>query len=323
MKKHNFPTGLIGPDKPDFRDIPLSSVVPLKVDYPEVIDFDDYTIISHQNWGSCVSHSASGTAESQESYTDYKEQVDLASKFVYIKMKELSGYWNMQGDWMRNGLKALEKFGAPFETDFPDERMDNWEEYVHTPIPEDVAEKAITHKIKGYARVGKRLEDFMSGLWTSKNPIATGMMWYDSYRNIGADGHLPPADGKEIGGHAVRATKIDRKEEKVWFANSWGKYFGNNGYFYIPFNEFDKHNLWDCWVIYPLDNSIAKGMLKIIGDKKTNRQYLKGNDNKLRWIFNETILNELHNLGITNKNEVEWVDDISQYEIGRPIASIA
>jgi len=318
-----FVPGVIAPDPRDYRDILLSSVVPLRADYPEVIDCSKYTIISHQYYGTCTSHGSSGVAESQESYTDYQKQVDLASKFVYIKTKEISGLWNTQGDYLRNALKALEKFGAPFESDFPDKPMGNWAEYVKTPIPESVEEKARTHKIKGYARVGKTLDDFMSGMWTTKSPVATGMMWYESYRNIKVDGKLPLPDGKEIGGHAVRADKIDFKEEKVWFPNSWGTSWGNKGYFYIPFKEFNQHNIWDCWVVYPLDNSIAKSMKKIIGDKRDKKQYLVGDDKKLRWIFNETILDELHNAGIINKSEVEWVDNLDGYEIGRPWASIA
>jgi len=271
--------GLLAPDPVDERDIKLEAVTPLKMDYPEIINFDEHTIISHQHYGTCTSHSSTGSDESQES-KEYKTKTKLANKFVYLKTKELSGLYNDEGDYLRNGIKSLEKFGVPLESDFPDIRMTNWNEYVHTFIPKEVEEKALIHKIKGYARIGRRLEDFMSGMWTAQSQVPTGMVWYKSYK-VGKDGYLPPADGKQIGGHAIRASIINFKEEKIWFPNSWSKNWGNNGYFYIPFNEWNKHNIWDCWVIYSLPNdwqNKIKSMHQRYIDKKTNEQYFRHDD---------------------------------------------
>ena len=269
--------GLIGKDLPDERDVLLSSVVPLKTDYPAIIDFDRHTIISRQNWGSCTSHSATGTAEHQES-EEYQKKTNLASKFVYIKTKVISGLYNIEGDYLRNAMKALERYGVPFEEDFPDLGLGNWNDYVHTPISPEIEEKALTHKTKGYASIGYGIEDFMSGMWTSKSPVSTGMMWYESYGKIKNDGYLPPADGKEKGGHAIRVVKIDQKEQKVWFANSWGTIWGNNGYYYIPFNEWSLHKIWSCWVVHPLPND-WRDKVKNMHQRfiKNDEQYFKHN----------------------------------------------
>lgn len=301
--------GLLAPDPKDERDILLKNVVSLKTDYPEIIDVDKYTIISHQHYGSCTSHSSSGSDENQESQ-EYGKQVNLASKFVYLKTKQISGLWNNEGDYLRNGIKSLEKFGVPFEKDFPDERMSNWNEYVHTLIPKEIEEKALVHKIKGYARVGNRLEDFMSGMWTTKSPVPTGMMWYESYK-VGKDGYLPPANGKEVGGHAIRASIINFKEEKVWFPNSWSKNWGCNGYFYIPFKEWDKHKIWDCWSIYPLDNNSVKSMYKLIKLKNTKNVYAVKNNIK-HLIINKYCFEQ----GVKDNQWKDWdkIDPIEQEE---------
>lgn len=272
--------GLLGPDPIDRRDAKLESVTPLKIDYPEVIDFDKYTIISKQYYGTCTSHSASGADESQEG-KEYKGKTKLANKFVYLKTKQISSLYNDEGDYLRNGLKALEKFGVPLNTEFPDEKMSNWNEYVHTKIPSNIEESAMKHKIDGYVRIGKKLEDFMSGMWTAQSQVPTGMMWYESYRNVNKDGYLPPASGKQVGGHAIRASIIDFKEEKVWFPNSWGNRWGRNGYFYIPFKEWSKHEIWDCWVIYPLSNDWKdkiKNMYKRYIDSEQVQFIVKDND---------------------------------------------
>lgn len=62
--------------------------------------------------------------------------------------------------------------------------------------------------------------------------------------------------------------------------------------------------------------------MKIIGDNKSKRQFLLGEDNVIRWIFNATLLEQLHSAGIVNKNEVEWTDDISQFIMGNTWAVI-
>lgn len=256
--------GLLGPDPEDTRDIALETAVPyMKEDYPEIMDFDTWTIISRQFYGTCTSHAASGTDEHQESEEERK-QINLASKFTYITTKLISGRYDMEGDYLRNAMKSLEKYGVPLEKDFPDLPNKNWTEYVRTKIATDVFEKARIRKIKGYATVGRSLNDVFRGMWTTKSPVATGMEWFKGYRGIQPNGYLPPASGDSVGGHAIRIVKADFKEEKVWFANSWGTNWGNKGYFYIPFSEWDKHNRWNHWVISPLDNSSVKSMYKLI-----------------------------------------------------------
>lgn len=59
-------------------------------------------------------------------------------------------------------------------------------------------------------------------------------------------------------------------------------------------------------------------LLKIVGDKGSGRQYLQGTDGKLRWIFNEQMLNSLSESGIINKFEVTWVDSLDGYDIDSP-----
>jgi len=48
------------------------------------------------------------------------------------------------------------------------------------------------------------------------------------------------ADGeKEIWGHAVLCLGFDRPKRRFLILNSWGKKFGRNGYFYMPYRMFE------------------------------------------------------------------------------------
>lgn len=94
-------------------------------------------------------------------------------------------------------------------------------------------------------------------------------------------------------------------------------------YFLNPDNTIKDYNngfqgAVDPWPYFINENN----MLKIIGDKRNGRQYVVGIDDKLRWIFNETILNELYEAGIVNKFEVDWRDNIDNLVVGDIIAVI-
>jgi murein DD-endopeptidase MepM/ murein hydrolase activator NlpD len=62
-------------------------------------------------------------------------------------------------------------------------------------------------------------------------------------------------------------------------------------------------------------------ILKIIGDNKTKKQYLLGNDGFYTWIYDENLLNWIHNSGIADKTQVSW-QDVDPTKIKETIALI-
>ena len=112
--------------------------------------------------------------------------------------------------------------------------------------------------------------------------------------------------------HAMYASAFFLKDGKraFRFVNSYGE--GSDRIY----QEGDNKELYDITFLIDLPNPPNKiTMLKVIGDNKTKKQYLKGSDGKLRWIFNETLLNELHNAGVVDKFETEWKYDLENYEV--------
>ena len=63
-------------------------------------------------------------------------------------------------------------------------------------------------------------------------------------------------------------------------------------------------------------------ILSIVGDRGSGKQYVKGTDNKLRWIFNVALLEDLNSAGVLDKNSVSWQDNIDGLEISDPWAII-
>jgi len=258
--------GCLGPDPKDVRDRPLTAIQPEIVQLPEEFDLrPKMTSVEKQNWGSCVANATDGVKEFLDKQ-EYNKEIKLSQKFIYINMKKISGLYNIQGDYIRNGLKSVCQYGACLETTFPDVKRTTWDEYAHEEPSAEAYEEAKKYKGKTYWSVGATLNDFRQAMFQQKAPVVFGMMWDKAYRNIQSGGKLPISSGVATGGHAVVA--VGWTKDKLWVKNSWSPLWGNNGYYYIPFNEFTKHTIWSCWIL-----------LDVIGSEETTgwcaEKYLK------------------------------------------------
>ena len=61
---------------------------------------------------------------------------------------------------------------------------------------------------------------------------------------------MPSKNEKMLGGHAVLAVGYDDSKQVFIVRNSWGKEWGDNGYFYMPYAFItDKNMCSDFWSI--------------------------------------------------------------------------
>lgn len=70
--------------------------------------------------------------------------------------------------------------------------------------------------------------------------VVAGIRCFESFRTA-PNGviPLPQTDEKELGNHAITIIGYSLPEECFYFANSWGKEWGNNGQGKLPFSYFD------------------------------------------------------------------------------------
>jgi len=277
--QNNYPLGgLLGPDEKDERDLLATQFLPQKEveELPKSFNLmSQMTAIQIQFYGSCTSHSIDGIAE----YLEKKEtgqETKLANRFIYHNTKVISGLWNDEGDYLKNGVKSYVEYGVPLESDFPDTQDVPWSTYVSKKPSQEVYDKALKYKAEGYLKVDPNLQAFRNSLYQNKTPVALGMNWYKSYKPD-KTGRLPLPEGNAEG-HAISYVGWE-EDNKDWFRNSWGTSWGNNGYFYIPTNEFTSHSFWNGWILYDLpndwQNKVKSMHQRYIKDKE---QYFKHNN---------------------------------------------
>ena len=58
-----------------------------------------------------------------------------------------------------------------------------------------------------------------------------------------------------LGGHAVLLVGYNKQQSRYIARNSWGPYWGDKGYFYMPFEVIqNKFMSADFWIIKQVDN---------------------------------------------------------------------
>lgn len=201
-------------------------------------------VVDQGDLGSCTANAiASGLKE----YFNLKTGgalIRLSRLFLYYFERELEGtVGEDSGAELRDGMKVLQKTGVCPEVFWP---------YVIQIFDRQPNQKAVKraapYKINAYRRI-KDLAELKAAL-AEDRPVVFGFEVYESFEadEVARTGILPMPDESEqlLGGHAVLAVGYDDQKGWVIARNSWGEAWGDRGYFYIPYEVFDKL-VMDMW----------------------------------------------------------------------------
>jgi C1A family cysteine protease len=236
------------PDRPDkrdyyYRDIRKRIVLPARVDLRAHCS----RIESQGRLGSCTAHALVGALE----FLERKSKMPfahLSRLFVYYNERviEHAVHWD-NGAEIRNGIKSLAKQGVCLEARWP---------YIQKrfnvrPGP-PLYQEAKTHRITSYHRVQTHKE--MRQCLAEGFPFVFGFTVYDGFESYEVEKtgrlNVPTIHEKVVGDHAVMAVGYDDKQERFLVRNSWGDDWGMKGYFTIPYEYVEDHNLaGDFWTI--------------------------------------------------------------------------
>lgn len=238
-------------DVPDARDYTYKPTVTAP---PKTVDMrlTCSAIEDQGNLGSCTGNAIAGAIELVDRKN--KKQLDVSRLFIYYEERVLEGSVNYDtGAYIRDGLKVVNKKGAPLESLWPY----NINQFTVQPNSAAYTD-ALKRKVTGY----QRCADFaaVKAALASGNPVVVGFDVYSSFETltVAKTGQMPyPNVNTEdlLGGHAVCLVGYNDNTQKFIARNSWGTTWGDKGYFYMPYRVIQNTNMsGDFWTISGVTN---------------------------------------------------------------------
>lgn len=218
---------------------------------------ESWADINQEKLGSCTSQ-AIAFAYGFDEVKQTNAEVFMPSRlFIYYNERMMEGTVNEDaGAEIRDGIKSINKFGACTEHRW----VYDISKFTVKP-PADVYTDAKLAKAVKYARIDfssdKTIDDRVAHLkkaLQSGFPFVFGFKVYASFESdtVTKTGIVPmPTKGEKLlGGHAVCAIGYDDDKGAFIVKNSWGKDWGINGCFYMPYHYVaDLDQADDFWVV--------------------------------------------------------------------------
>ena len=221
------------------------------------------------NLGSCTAQAGTSIVEYYQERA-FGKSTRMSRRFLY---KTTRGLLRLRGDtgaYLRTTMAALRMFGVPPESYFKYSvkhfdkspgiflysMADNWEAltyFCHDPLSAEKKGAAVLDSVRKYLAAGV---PSMFGFWV-----------FDNFERGRMPGQIPypNMNSKCVGGHAVTAVGyddnkvvLDAKTNQstkgaIFFLNSWGKSWGENGYGWIPYSYVINKLADDFWSLLSME----------------------------------------------------------------------
>ena len=155
--------------------------------------------------------------------------------FIYYNERNMEGTTKTDsGAEIKDGITTLKKLGVCSESMWPYDIS----KFTDKPSTECYTDAITHHKSLKQHRVVKTL-DSLKGCLDMGEVFSFGFVVFESFENSakwnGAIMPMPEGGEKILGGHAVLCIGYDDNKQAFIVRNSWGKSWGDNGNFYMPY----------------------------------------------------------------------------------------
>jgi C1A family cysteine protease len=238
------------PDIPDHRDHMYAAPIVHLQELPPSVDLRSQCpkeVYDQGQLGSCTANSIAAAIEFDLIKQKAAKVFTPSRLFIYYNERVMEHTASTDsGAQIRDGVKSVNKLGAPPETDWP------YSDKNPGPFQEKPPAKAYTdglkHQVTSYQRVVRSLPQ-MKGCLASGYPFVFGFSVYESFESpeVAKTGNAPMPGSSEqlLGGHAVLAVGYDDAHQRFIVRNSWSDSWGQKGYFTLPYAYLLDANLSD------------------------------------------------------------------------------
>lgn len=239
------------PDFPDHRDFLYAAPTPYLRNLPAKVSLRSKCprkVYDQGQLGSCTGNAIAAAIEFD--LMKQKQKVFTPSRlFIYYNERAMEHSINQDsGAQIRDGIKSVATLGACPEIEWP---------YDITKFSDKPPAKCYADAKKDVVKLYQRLvQDLntMKGCLAEGYPFVFGFSVYTSFEGeeVARTGvlNMPSTREKLLGGHAVLGVGYDDATRMFLVRNSWGKDWGDGGYFYMPYSYLTDDNLAsDFWTI--------------------------------------------------------------------------
>ncbi len=197
--------------------------------------------------GSCTANAIAGAIEFDRKKQNLSDFVP-SRLFIYYNERVMEGTVGQDaGAQIRDGIKSVNKIGAPPETDWAYDIT----KFTKKPPANAYSDAKLDRAIR-YQRLVPTLAQ-LQGCLASGFGFVFGFTVYESFESqaVAQTGVMPmpqPTERK-LGGHAVMAVGYDNPSRRMIVRNSWGTGWGQAGYFTMPYEYITGSNCSDFWTI--------------------------------------------------------------------------
>ena len=225
----------------DVRDY---KVVVSTTEFPTTFKLPEVTVKNQGSTGSCVAHACSSVVEFHNKRQE-NTNVVFSTEFIYGYRP--TGYYVGEGMYIRNALKTLRDLGdSPLADLRGNHNCPEAMEAVEANL-DKLKDVAYPHRISTYASVKTEAE--IKQALMEFGYVVVSMPWYKNYKL--KNGVYTYTSEETTGYHCVLIYGWD---ERGWLVhNSWGKGWGQQGKFIVPFDF-----KWrEAWAV--IDDVIGEG----------------------------------------------------------------
>lgn len=208
----------------------------------------DSPIYDQGQLGSCTGNATAGAIQFARRLEGLPDLVP-SRLFLYFNGRALEGTTKIDaGAEIRDVVKGAIKPGVCPETEWPYDIS----QFATQPPPLAYSDATQDHVIR-YSVVHQSMTGMKTCLALGF-PFIFGFTVYSSFESdeVASTGIVPmPGQNEQvIGGHAVMAVGYDDVTQTMIVRNSWGTYWGDKGYFHMPYAYIRNPNLAsDFWMI--------------------------------------------------------------------------